>query len=207
MTDSESNVYRERAHLVANLASRYPAVIATTDEPDWPVIYIDTPTGQLSWHLAVADLDLFDHVTRVPASDPRARWDGHTTAEKYDRLDALTLRAPGLGDTVLYRSKIDNGPGNDVISPATVLRTRSTTIAAVADRWTTEPRTVTSATSPAITHTTTARPAAFTAELPDDTTVDLLVHGLGQDYREYNVPIGQTPGTWHWPTERSNPNV
>lgn len=38
-------------------------------EPDWPVAFIELPTGQVSWHL------------------PRhgREWDGHTTAMKYDR--------------------------------------------------------------------------------------------------------------------------
>lgn len=39
-------------------------------EPDWPVAYIELPTGQVSWH--------------TPAH--KQAWDGHTTAEKYDRI-------------------------------------------------------------------------------------------------------------------------
>lgn len=40
------------------------------NEPDWPVAYIELPTGQVSWH--------------VPQhSRP---WDGHTTEEKYQRI-------------------------------------------------------------------------------------------------------------------------
>jgi hypothetical protein len=35
--------------------------------------------------------------------------------------------------------------------------------------------------------------------LPDDMTVDLLVHGLGKDYREYNVRCGDGFGEWQWP--------
>lgn len=85
--------YRERARLVAHLASLFPAVLhySDPDEPDWPVIYITTPAGQLSWHLARADLDLFEHVPWNPAAAP-SPWDGHSTAEKYERLTALTRR-------------------------------------------------------------------------------------------------------------------
>lgn len=36
-------------------------------------------------------------------------------------------------------------------------------------------------------------------ELPDDDTVDLLVHGLGKDYREYAVAKGDGFGEWQWP--------
>lgn len=108
---------------------------------------------------------------------------------------------PTIGRIVIYTSKIDNGPGNNVVSPAIVLRTRATTVAAVIDRWGPEPRTVTSATDPAVTHETTARPDNVIAELPDDTTVDLLVHGLGRDYREYGVAFDTNGrcGTWNWP--------
>lgn len=43
-------------------------------EPEWPVIYIELPTGQVSWHLPQHEHE----------------WDGHTTAEKYARCRAYT---------------------------------------------------------------------------------------------------------------------
>ena len=106
---------------------------------------------------------------------------------------------PTIGRSVHYISKIDNGPGNDVVSPAVILRTRDTTVPAVIDRWGSEPRTVESASDPSVTHETTGRPDSVIRDLPDDTTVDLLVHGLGRDYREYAVPQGVGLGTWQWP--------
>jgi hypothetical protein len=39
-------------------------------EPTWPTVYIELPTGQISWHLP-------EHPTE---------YDGHTTEEKYDRI-------------------------------------------------------------------------------------------------------------------------
>lgn len=83
------NPYRERAALVAHLAAIYPAAIAYNDpaEPDWPVIYVTTPHGQLSWHLSEKDGDLFPHVPLIEG-DAAPTWDGHTTAEKYERLAA-----------------------------------------------------------------------------------------------------------------------
>jgi uncharacterized protein (DUF433 family) len=97
-------VYRERAQLVAVLASLFPSVWAYSDPaaPEWPVVYVDTPRGQCSWHLSQDDLDLFGHVEQVPADDPRARWDGHSTEEKYERLAELAksraTRQEGDGD-------------------------------------------------------------------------------------------------------------
>jgi hypothetical protein len=87
--------YRERAHLVAHLASLYPSHIGLTDPnaPDWAVVTVETPTGQMTWHIAATDLGLFEHVER--SLDPV--WDGHTTEQKYERLRQLTIRpAKGL---------------------------------------------------------------------------------------------------------------
>ena len=42
-------------------------------EPDYPVVYIDLPTGQVSWHVTAY----------------QGKWDGHTTTEKYDRIRAF----------------------------------------------------------------------------------------------------------------------
>lgn len=39
-------------------------------ESEWPVAYIELPTGQVSWHLP-------QHYKE---------WDGHTTREKYKRI-------------------------------------------------------------------------------------------------------------------------
>lgn len=41
-------------------------------EPGWPVFYIELPTGQVSWHMPA-------HTTA---------YDGHSTAEKYQRINA-----------------------------------------------------------------------------------------------------------------------
>lgn len=104
---------------------------------------------------------------------------------------------PTLGRIVIYTSSIDNGPGNNVLSPAMVIRTRDTTVKAVVDRWADAPTDVHSHDGKV--HTTAARPVEFIAELPDDETVDLIVFGLGKDYREYAVARGDGRGQWDWP--------
>lgn len=80
------SVYRERAHLVAHLAASNPSTIGYHDpeEPEWAVVIIDLPTGQASWHVSPDDMDLFGHVHQSEINT----WDGHTTEEKYRRLDA-----------------------------------------------------------------------------------------------------------------------
>lgn len=89
MTD---DVYRERAHLLALLATHYPAHFEIDPEaPDWPVLHLDFPTGQCCWHISQNDLHLFGHVEAEPGNT----WDGHTTEEKYRRIAQYTrLRMP-----------------------------------------------------------------------------------------------------------------
>jgi hypothetical protein len=48
-------------------------------EPEWPVIMFELPTGQVSWHLPQHPMP----------------WDGHTTDEKYARIDAFRAASQG----------------------------------------------------------------------------------------------------------------
>lgn len=83
--------YRDRAQVLAVLAAIYPAVIARNDpeQPTYPVLYLDTLAGQLSWHIAPEDMPLFARVPIVYMHDARARWDGHTTEQKDARMAQL----------------------------------------------------------------------------------------------------------------------
>jgi hypothetical protein len=79
-----SQVYRERNRMVAGYTRRWPSVI--TEAPDYPgfwIVYIASPAGQLSWHIPERDMRYFGHVRRVESWE----WDGHSTAEKYERLE------------------------------------------------------------------------------------------------------------------------
>ncbi len=51
-------------------------------EDEWRnVLFIDLPTGQVSWHLHR------DELVNFPGVGPYAgEWDGHTTEEKYERI-------------------------------------------------------------------------------------------------------------------------
>lgn len=58
-----------------------------TWDPQWrTVIYVELPTGQVSWHVPDHDAPLFEG---LPAYEPA--WDGHQTLEKRTRLSALKL--------------------------------------------------------------------------------------------------------------------
>lgn len=41
------------------------------NEPKWPVVYIELPTGQISWHMPQHSIE----------------WDKHDTESKYKRID------------------------------------------------------------------------------------------------------------------------
>lgn len=104
VTDAPNPVYRERAHLVALLTRLFPATLWTDPgEPEWPIVYVETPAGQLSWHIAQDDMDLFAHVSTLAGDNP---WDGHDTEEKYRRLDALCTGPGWTVSKVLYSSTL-----------------------------------------------------------------------------------------------------
>jgi len=92
-----NDVYNERARLVAFLATIYPSHIGYTDpdEPDWPVVIIEAPGGQMSWHVSPDDVHMFDHVE--PTNRMCRGWDGHSTQEKYDRLERTLLHEKSAG--------------------------------------------------------------------------------------------------------------
>lgn len=101
--DGMKGLYRERAHLLALLAGVLDPSMSHIGETDteaegWPVLTFETLAGQWSWHIAPDDVALFAHVRPTTAAD-RA-WDGHTTAEKYARVDRLS-RAMGAGQAAV----------------------------------------------------------------------------------------------------------
>jgi hypothetical protein len=76
-TDGHDYTLRNRAILTAMAVAStagYPAGIRVDPEnPAWPVVFIQLPTGQVSWHLPQFE----------------TAWDGHTTEEKYERAHAF----------------------------------------------------------------------------------------------------------------------
>lgn len=94
MKNVEMDLYAERSAILAALARAAAAVghdayFATDpEEPDWPVLFIELPTGQVSWHFHPDDLALY--ASDIPWAPEQSDeiWDGHGTEEKYRRLDA-----------------------------------------------------------------------------------------------------------------------
>lgn len=89
--ESKDEAYRERNQLVRALTKLFPSYLArhdesdTTWERDWMwIVYIELPTGQVSWHIHDSERLDFSHL-EVKANN----WDGHNNERKYQRLAAL----------------------------------------------------------------------------------------------------------------------
>jgi len=94
VTATKDAAYHERDQVVAALAalastSGWPVWLATHVGPwedDWRnIVFIGTPYGQVSWHYHDSERDLFS----MHKTDESKSWDGHSTAEKYERLSRL----------------------------------------------------------------------------------------------------------------------
>lgn len=106
MNDAKDNAYWERncvVAMVARLAARMGARvgIARTDIPGWSpdwhnCVYIDLPTGQVSWHYHDSHTYLFSDLPQYSGG-----WDGHDTPEKYRRVKAAFH--PVTSETVLAK--------------------------------------------------------------------------------------------------------
>jgi len=131
MTDAEEAIdalYAERASVVMALARAAYALgyrvgwwlDADIDDPHlWPVLFLDLPTGQVSWHIADGDTKTFPIYART--------WDGHTTDEKYKRLAKWRPKVPLLRGTCIYADCGNGGEQADSFFGATcpICRERS----------------------------------------------------------------------------------
>lgn len=52
-------------------------------EPDWPFVFIDLPTGQVTAHFPASELVAVEWLEKFPDNK---MWDGHTLEEKRARM-------------------------------------------------------------------------------------------------------------------------
>lgn len=86
----DGDVYTERAELIGFIASLYPSVMAKPNDAEVGftyAVYIETPRGQLSWHIADGDLI---HFLDLPIVDENP-WDGSDKFTTYLRLFDLKI--------------------------------------------------------------------------------------------------------------------
>lgn len=81
--------YSERNKLVALVSTKFPASLERhpEEDKDWEddwrwIVFIQLPTGQVSWHIHDSELPLFGHLQR----EEGVFWDGHTNDEKWNRV-------------------------------------------------------------------------------------------------------------------------
>lgn len=102
---AKDGAYRKRNHvlaLLAHVAHDYGWRVGVGQHPesditwemDWrTILFIDLPTGQASWHFHDSEAHLLEGLPMYPGA-----WDGHTTEEKYQRVEAQ-VRAMGKAGT------------------------------------------------------------------------------------------------------------
>jgi hypothetical protein len=93
LQSQKDSAYAERNRLVAGLAALYPSWLEEhpKEDKDWEddwrtIVFINTPYGQLSWHIHDSQKSWFE---QLPWRYGEPSWDGHTTEEKYERLANL----------------------------------------------------------------------------------------------------------------------
>lgn len=98
----KDGAYSERDTVVASLAWACKLLgwrvglgrhVGENWDEDWRnIVFIDLPTGQVSWHVHDSEMPMFDGLP--PYCAP---WDGHSTPEKYERLRRALGRTDGEG--------------------------------------------------------------------------------------------------------------
>ena len=82
-TPDEAYLDRNLAvQVMAKMAQELHYRVGVKDEKtDWPILYVDLPTGQVSWHIPkkelMGDLPIYE-----------GKWDGHDLETKRNRLKA-----------------------------------------------------------------------------------------------------------------------
>jgi len=101
--EDKDEAYRQRNHLVAALARLFPSGVRATNiegwSPDWHgCVYIDLPSGQISYHYHDSQAHLF---AGLPPYDKP--WDGHDKKNVHARLAALPDAAKRVSEVVADR--------------------------------------------------------------------------------------------------------
>lgn len=77
-------LYQHRCLLYINLCLAHVDKCAWKPHyPGWPVLFYESPGGQISYHVEEKWLPLFEHKIR---RDDNYAWDGHTSVHVLERL-------------------------------------------------------------------------------------------------------------------------
>ena len=94
-------LYWDHFHSLALLALHYSAHLGYSDpaRPTVPVLTLDTPHGQISYHVpgADTDTDLWGHVRWAETEAAVRAYDGHTPGDRDKRIRARCRAFPRVG--------------------------------------------------------------------------------------------------------------
>ena len=77
--------------VMARMAQKLGYNVGIKENGDWPILYIDLPTGQVSWHILKADIaGIFPEYHK--------EWDGHDVECKRKRLVEFIKNEEGEND-------------------------------------------------------------------------------------------------------------
>lgn len=95
MEQRKDAAYEERNRVVTVLSKLWPSHWCwhPEDDAEWSadwrtIICIHSPVGQLTWHIHLSQQHLFAHLPKG-----ENHWDGHTTEQKYQRLESFTAES------------------------------------------------------------------------------------------------------------------
>jgi hypothetical protein len=100
LIDSRSDVYFERAMLLSALSKVFSSHLDHHKGKGWEddyrtIVCIHFPTGQGTWHIHDTQVPFFNHLKYQVGE---THWDGHTTQEKYERLNRMRDISQALAD-------------------------------------------------------------------------------------------------------------
>lgn len=98
LEQQKDSAYAERNNLVLLLAGIYDSWMEKHPESDesWDddwrnIVFIQLPTGQASWHIHDSEYNRFKLV--IKKFKTGNSWDGHTTEQKYERVEQAAKTA------------------------------------------------------------------------------------------------------------------
>ncbi len=131
LVQQKDMAYSERDRCVAAIAAlavrlnwsvwlgRHEASDKSWDH-DWrTIVFMNLPSGQVSWHIHDSELPWFDFVPMIPERP----WDGHTTQQKYARLAKLGEKAepyppkPGCPDCGSNMDRVIRKAAEEALEP------------------------------------------------------------------------------------------
>lgn len=92
LRELKNQAFDERNQLVALLSKLYPSALSKDFSGAYSLedaVYIQLPTGQVSWHLTPSQLPLFEHLHTEEMA-----WDGHSHEEKWQRVHSVSVNKP-----------------------------------------------------------------------------------------------------------------